>query len=444
MRHWKASFYCLVIGIILIPYISFSQYQIPKKMDWWYDARFGMFIHFGSYSYFGHGEWVMFNETWTKEDYQTKITSHFNPENFNAKQIVDIAKTAGMKYIVITAKHHEGFAMWKTNVSGFRDYTGTKIFDLYHYVNFKRDILMELKQECDRQGIKFCLYYSILDWNHSSQTCKNYFSEMKSMTAKAVYVKQMKKQLKELVTLYHPAVLWFDGDWCKDENPPTLFDWWNKKDAEDLYAYIMKLDPTIIVNERVKRDLGLGDFMCPEQKIPPAPLPRQWETCQTMNGCWGYDSRNEESYNSPKVFINELEQIVSRDGNYLLNIGPKGDGSISEHVTSILQECGNWMNIYGESIYGCTRSPFATEPTWGYCTKKTGKLYLHVQKWDSTGVIQIPEITNKISSIYELSQKEKQLAYAKENKAISITLPSTQPNEISSVIVIEYEGELKF
>jgi alpha-L-fucosidase len=141
-------------------------YSIPPKMQWWYEARFGMFIHFGSYSHYGHGEWEMFLNKWSKEDYQNKITKKFNPKHFNAKEIVSLAKQAGMKYIIITAKHHEGFCMWNTQVDDFKDYTNTTTFDLYHYLGFERDLLMELKKECDKQGLKFGLYYSILDWNH--------------------------------------------------------------------------------------------------------------------------------------------------------------------------------------------------------------------------------------------------------------------------------------
>ena len=419
-----------------------AQYTIPSKMKWWYEDRFGMFIHFGSYSEFGHGEWVLFNEKWTKENYQTKLTSNFKPENFNAKQIVDLAKAAGMKYIVITAKHHEGFAMWKTNATTFKDYRGEKIFDLYHYLGFQRDLLKELKDECDKQGLKFGLYYSIMDWNHSSQVADtgNYYSTIKSFAAKKQYIEEMKIQLNEIISLYHPAVLWFDGDWCKDVNPPTLNNWWNKDDAVDLYNYVIGLDPDIIVNERVKRDLGLGDFTCPEQKIPTTPLPRQWETCQTINGSWGYDSRD-SAYKPVSKLIKELVQIVSRDGNYLLNIGPKGDGSLTESTTNSLRAIGNWMNLYSESIYGATRSPFSKEPTWGYYTKKEGKLFIHVIEWPANGILEIPIIENKIIRCYELSDKSSTYSFTKGKDSICIKIPRTSaPDQSCSVIVIETEG----
>ncbi len=425
-------FFCVLSNI-------YAQYTIPHKMEWWYHDRFGMFIHFGSYSYYGKGEWVMQIEKWSKDAYQTQITSQFNPHNFNAKAIVDVAKSTGMKYIVITAKHHEGFCMWKTNVAGFRDYTGNTVFDLYHYIGFERDILKELKDECDAQGIKFCLYYSILDWNHPSQTLHEYFSVMKNMEAKTDYVLQMKAQLRELITLYKPAVLWFDGDWCENVYPPTLENWWNKDDAINLYNYILSIDSTIIINERVKRELGLGDFMCPEQKIPDAPLERQWETCQTMNGTWGYDAKSYNAYNSAQSFIHELELIVSRDGNYLLNIDPLPDGSLNPNMLVILHEIGEWMRVYGESIYGCKRSPFIKQPEWGVYTAKDNILYAHIQKPNEVKTIEIPLNSKKIKSVYEVSYNKQKLQYIKTSQGIMIAVPNKQVYPASIVIAVEYK-----
>ena len=433
---------------------SKTQYTIPTKMEWWYNDRFGMFIHFGSYSYYGHGEWCMFVENWTKEDYQNKITQHFNPENFNAEQIVSLAKRAGMKYIIITAKHHEGFSMWNTAVSDFKDYTGSKVFDLYHYTNFKRDLLMELKTECDRQGIAFGLYYSILDWNHHSQFHKDYWSQLYSMDEKAPLIEAEKAQLKELIERYHPRVLWFDGDWCENKDTTDVFSWWTKKDAINLHSYILSLDSTIIVNERIKRNLGLGDFMCPEEKIPSKPLPRPWETCQTMNGAWGFDSSKVNNYKSPDTLIHELEAVVSRDGNYLLNIGPKGDGSLTEQDIYNLTEIGKWMDIYGESIYGATRSPFA-EPSWGYYTQKENNIYCHILHPEKIQYIDVPlnELgislkkckknviqSNKGETItaVELSQKEKRLKVQIVGQVARIFLPH-KAYTYSSVIAIKIQ-----
>lgn len=437
MKEFKRKFLLIIVSISFITNLVHSQYNIPEKMEWWYEARFGMFIHFGSYSEYGQGEWIQFLDSIPKPFYQDSITKHFNPENFNAQQIVNLAKQAGMKYIVITAKHHEGLAMWKTEAQSFRDYTGEYLFDIYHYLGITRDLLGELKTECDKQGIKFCLYYSILDWNHYTQKAQDYFSVMHDLDLKELYVKDMKLQLKEIITTYHPAVVWFDGDWCKDTVPVTNLNWWNKQDAIDLYDYVLSLDSTIIVNERVKRNCGLGDFMCPEEKIPSAPLPRQWETCQTMNGAWGYNKSLEESYRSLDTLIHELEAIVSRDGNYLLNIGPKGDGSLSPHIVTILTGFGKWMDIYGESIYGAGRSPFETEPEWGYYTTKPNMLYAHVTRLPKDGTILIPASDITYLQVTELSIPGVKIQYTLTSAGLVIQLPEELKENISLVFAIE-------
>ena len=402
-----------------------SSYTIPPKMQWWYEARFGMFIHFGSYSYYGHGEWEMFLNNWSKEDYQTKITKNFNPKHFNAKEIVSLAKQAGMKYIIITAKHHEGFCMWNTQVDDFKDYTNTTTFDLYHYLGFERDLLMELKNECDKQGLKFGLYYSILDWNHHSQYAKDYWSQLYSMDEKAPFIEAEKRQIKELIDRYHPAVLWFDGDWCDNKDTADVFNWWTKQDAVDLYNYIMSIDSSIIVNERVKRNLGLGDFMCPEEKIPSKPLARPWETCRTMNGAWGYDKSKSCSahYMSADQIFEELFMTASRDGNYLLNIGPKGNGKLSKGDKTTLRAVGSLMSVYGEAIYSTGRNPSPDGDTYGnrqsyedihLYTVKDGKLYCYSRDpfgttWTPFIKIQHPESEKHTYKVYELSQPDQEI-----------------------------------
>lgn len=444
----KTIFIFIVIPFFLLFSIQIkttAQYKIPEKMNWWYDARFGMFIHFGSYSYLGHGEWAFSTENWTKTNYQENVSSKFNPIDFNAGTIARLAKKAGMKYLVITAKHHEGFCMWKTEVESFKDVTGTVMYDLPDFTQFKtRDILKELKDSCDAQGIKFCLYYSILDWSHSSQEIfhgQNWytFSTMSSDADKASYIADMKTQLNELVDRYHPDVMWFDGDWTYNSGASTPEKWWTKADGIDLYNYVIGLDSNIIVNERVFRGSGLGDFECPEQEVPAKAKSRQWETCRTMNGSWGYNA-SDNNYKTPKTLIQELVKVVSRDGNYLLNIGPKGDGSLTDQTVSILNGFENWMNIYSESIYGTTRSPYSTEPTWGFYTKKEGKLYAHVFTWPSTGKLNIPKIANTIKKIYLMNEQGTSLSYSDTLGQISIFIPTSAPSSINSVVVIEVNG----
>jgi alpha-L-fucosidase len=420
-----------------------SAYTVPSKMDWWYAARFGMFIHFGSYSYLGHGEWAFSVENWTKANYQSQVSARFNPTRFNAATIVGYAKTAGMRYLVITAKHHEGFAMWDSKVASFTDTTGTKRYTLPSYTPYKADLLAALKAECDRQGIRFGLYYSILDWNHRSQTIRHTdttFSTMASTTARRKYINDMKAHLQELLTRYDPAILWFDGDWCADHSTPTLDDWWVRSDGQSLYNWLIGLKPGLIVNERVKRGQGLGDFTCPEQTVPAAPLSRQWETCATMNGAWGYNAGSENSYKSTKSMIQELVMVVSRDGNYLLNIGPKGDGTVTPGSITILTGIGAWMSTYSESVYGATASPFRTEPSWGFYTKKPGKLYAHVCTWPTGGTLQIPVLRNRVCRIYLLNDPGTALDYSVSGANINISVPTAAPNANVSVVAVEVSG----
>jgi alpha-L-fucosidase len=415
-----------------------AQYSIPAKMNWWYESRFGMFIHFGSYSYLAQGEWAMSGGT-SKTDWQTKVSAKFNPTNFDAGAIARLAQKAGMKYLVITAKHHEGFSMWDTHVESFKDVTGTKDYDLPGFTAFRtRDILKELKDSCEAVGVKFCLYYSILDWNHSSQTGYN-FTKMNSFEERTAYITDMKAQLKELIDKYKPAVFWFDGDWTYNSGKPTLASWWTKADGIDLYNYLTGLDSTLLINERVFRGAGLGDWECPEQTVPAAPESRPWETCQTMNGSWGYASWD-NNYKSTKTLIQQLARVVSRDGNYLLNIGPKGDGTVPNESVTKLDSIGDWMDIYGKSIYGSTRSPFSSEPAWGLYTKKDGKLYAHVFSWPANGLLKVPSLTNTINKIYLLNDTTNLLSFTDSSDTIRISMPVNAPNPINSIVVIDVAG----
>ena len=430
-----------------------AQYTIPAKMNWWYESRFGMFIHFGSYSYLAQGEWAM-SGNYTKTTYQTQVSSKFNPSSFNAGTIARLAKRAGMKYLVITAKHHEGFCMWPTAVKSFKSIDTTKLYDLREFTPFDktRDVLKELKDSCDAVGVKFCLYYSILDWSHPSQEISRgsstngwyTYSTMASDSARTNYIRDMKLQLKELIDNYHPAILWFDGDWTYNYGTynfaTTPADkWWTKADGEDLQNYLRGLDTNLLVNERVFRGAGLGDWMCPEQTVPAKPENRPWETCQTMNGSWGYASWD-KNYKTTKTLIQQLVQVVSRDGNYLLNIGPKGDGTVPNESVTKLDSIGDWMAIYNESIYGATRSPFPSEPTWGLYTMKTGKLYAHIFSWPANGLLKVPSLKNTIKKIYLLNDTNTSLNYKDSLGYITISMPATAPNKINSVVVIEVSG----
>ena len=445
-------FVALFVTMGFAPQKGMAQYSIPTKMNWWYESRFGMFIHFGSYSYLANGEWAM-SGNYSKTAYQTQVSANFNPTSFNGGTIARLAKKAGMKYLVITAKHHEGFCMWDTHVASFKDTTGTKDYDLPGFTAFKtRDLLKELKDSCDAVGVKFCLYYSIVDWNHPSQgisrgsKSNNWytFSTLTSATAKTNYIADMKAQLKELIDRYHPALLWFDGDWTYNFGTYTYGTtspdkWWTKADGVDLQNYLRGLDPNLLMNERVFRGAGLGDWVCSEGAVLATADSRPWETCQTMNNSWGYNS-GDNKYKTTQTLVRELIQNVSRDGNYLLNIGPKGDGTVPNESVTKLDSIGDWMAIYSESIYGATRSPFSKEPAWGLYTKKTGKLYTHVFSWPTNGLLKVPSLKNTINKIYLLNDTKTVLSYKDNLEYISISVPKKAPNMINSVIVMEVSG----
>ncbi|WP_329252314.1 alpha-L-fucosidase [Streptomyces canus] len=416
-------------------------YTVASKMDWWYQARFGMFIHFGSYSQLGQGEWAFTNSQWSKANYQTQVTQNFNPSQFNAAQIAELAKNAGMKYLVITAKHHEGYAMWDSNVAGFKDATGTKLYNLHDFGGVQTDPLMNLKNECESRGIKFCLYYSILDWDHPSQTDRhdNGLTTMSSQAARTAYIADMKAQLQELLDRYDPALLWFDGDWFGEPAGPTLENWWLEADGVDLYNWLMARKPNLIVNERVKRDHRLGDYAVAEFGIPGEPMSRPWERCATMNGAWGYNASSENSYRSLKDIVQELVTVVSRDGNLLLNIGPKGDGSVTAGTQTVLNGLASWMSTHSDSIHGTSGSPFATEPSWGKLTKKNGKLFAHVFTWPTNGQLRIPRMDNTISRVYLLNNPSVSLSYTVTDQ-INVTVPATAPNATLPVVCVEVRG----
>lgn len=243
------------------------------------------------------------------------------------------------------------------------------------------------------------------------------------------------------MTSYDPALLWFDGDWFPERNPQTLTDWWNAADGRDLYDFCLGLKPNLVINERVKRDTGLGDYLCPEQTVPARPLPRPWETCQTLNGAWGYDSRKEGQYKSVRTLVRELVTVVSRDGNYLLNIGPRGDGVVTAGSVNALTGIGAWMGTYGDSIHGTTGSPFTSEPTWGRYTKKLGKLFAHVVTWPTSRQLVIGSLTNAVNRVYLLDNPGTSLPYTRSSGGITVTLPASAPNADVSVVVVEVVGE---
>ncbi|MFZ0452950.1 MAG: alpha-L-fucosidase [Ignavibacteriaceae bacterium] len=434
-------------AIIAQDFTHETKAQHDKRMEWWRNARFGLFIHWGLYSIpagewdgkTNYAEWIR-NQAEIPIDVYDKFVSQFNPVKFDADRWVKMAKNAGMKYIVITSKHHDGFSLFDSKYTDF-DVMSTP---------FHLDILKELSQACKKEGIKLCFYYSIMDWHNPDYLPRRAWETNRSTKGADFdrYVLYMKNQLKELLTNYgNIGVLWFDGEW---ENT------WNDKRGLDLYNYVRSLQPNIIINNRVgasrsgmegftKGEGIAGDFGTPEQQIPSTGLPGvDWESCMTMNDHWGYN-KNDKNFKSTKEILQMLADIASKGGNYLLNVGPTSQGLFPPESIDRLQEIGKWMKINGESIYGTSASPFK-KLDWGRCTQKmidgNTRLYLHVFDWPEDGKLVVPGIYNKPVRAYLLADKnETLLSYQKNEDAIVISVPSTAPDSINSVVVLDISGK---
>ncbi len=426
-----------------VNYLNETKEQRDQRMQWWRDARFGMFIHWGIYSvpageYNGQrdegiGEWIRAHLNIPGDEYE-KFAKDFNPVKFNAEEWVKLAKNAGMKYIVITSKHHDGFALWDSKVSDF---------DVVDSTPYGKDLLAPLSRECKKQGLKFCVYHSILDWHHPAQWVdpeeahrpEGYGSNKMKEGKKQEYVTYLKAQLAELVTNYDPAVLWFDGEWV---------DWWTEEDGKDLYNYVRSLKPDIIINNRVGKGrdgmAGLsksseyaGDFGTPEQEIPDTGIPgMDWESCMTMNDTWGF-KYFDENWKSTKTLLENLVDIASKGGNYLLNVGPTSEGLIPQASIERLQQIGEWMAVNGESVYATQASPFE-KPEWGRYTKKGNKLYVHVFKSPKNNIITIPVSKNTITTAYSLENKDKMLTLNEKGDTVQINIKT---NDLPATLVLE-------
>jgi alpha-L-fucosidase len=322
-----------------------TQNNRNKNIKWWKNAQFGIIIHWGLYSILGgvyknkrpkanhegyrYAEWIMATANIPHSEYQ-KLANRFNPKNFNARDWVDTVVASGAKYLVITAKHHEGFSMYNSKICPYNIVAGTP---------YRRDIMKELALECKRAKLPFGIYYSILDWSHPAQLLnkkkKNpeakHFHGLIKKDKKKEYVSYMKSQLKELILQYDPAILFFDGDWVE---------WWTKQDGQRLTKYLRELKPTILLNNRVgKREPNDGDFGTPEQEVPLERLGYPWETCMTMNGSWGY-SKLDKDWKSASELYKTLCDVKSKGGNFLLNIGPSGSGEIPKASVVRLKKLG--------------------------------------------------------------------------------------------------------
>jgi len=418
-----------------------------QRMEWWRDARFGMFIHWGLYSIpggeyrgdtcKGGAEWIMDNLDIPVKKYE-KFAGQFNPVKFDADKWVSIAKNAGMKYIVLTTKHHDGFCLFDSKITDY---------DIMDASNFKRDIVKELSQACKKQGIKFCTYYSIMDWHHPKAQAllfPNYNKRPKDSTIinsefHEYFENYLKPQVKELLTNYGDiGVVWFDGEWIPD---------YTSEMGKELYSFIRKIQPNTIINNRVdkgregmgglnKEGQFAGDFGTPEQEIPATGISSDWEACMTMNGSWGYKP-SDHNWKSSKSLIHKLIDIVSKGGNFLLNVGPNSLGEFPAESVERLAEIGEWTKANGESIHGAKASPYDM-PLWGRYTRKTGVLYAHVFDWPENGILQLNDNV-KIKSATLLADPSTKLKFKADKTGVFVTLPKDAPDSIATVVKIIVE-----
>ncbi len=401
--------------------------QRDARMAWWRDASFGMFIHWGIYAVPAKGEWYMTNAKVPRAEYE-KYAEQFNPAKFDADAIAAAAAAAGQKYLVITAKHHDGFCMFQTETTKYNVVDATP---------WHTDPLKPLAEACARHGVKFCAYYSIMDWHSPDQdpakpepTTHPTWNPTNLATPehKSAYVAYMKAQLKDLITRYHPGVIWFDGDWVKG---------WTKDDGKDLLAYLYELDPKLIVDDRTGG--AGGDYGTPEQKIPANGLGHDWETCMTINGSWGFNARDKK-FKSAGLLVHNLMDIASKGGNYLLNVGPTADGDIPQPELQRLSSIGNWLTVNGAALYGTSASPFAEQLAWGRATRKGHTLYLTVFDWPTDGKLTVPLATPAIAA-HTLSDPMKPLPVTSGPDGATIDVSKTAADPLATVIAVECAGE---
>ncbi len=425
----RALSLCLLLALISVargqaqtptlqvnPNTGETEEQFAARTKWWREAKFGMFIHWGIYAVPAEGEWYFYNAKKQVKDYE-KYAAQFDPVKFNARQWVQIAKNAGMKYIVITSKHHDGFCMFDTKQTDYNIVKATP---------FHRDPMKELAAECRRQGIKLCFYHSIMDWHHPDYLPRRPWEAETRPAGDAGldrYIEYMKGELRELLTHYGPiGIIWFDGGW--EHNADELH-------SKEVNALIRSLQPGILINDRNQLP---EDYSTPEQTIPANAFPngRLWETCMTLNNNWGY-ARNDHNWKSPEDLIHKLCDIASKGGNFLLNVGPTELGEIPQESVDRLAQIGQWMKVNGESIYGTTKSPFRKLAFDGRCTQKGNALYVQVFHWPDDGWVSLPGLKTKVASASALDGREKLMV---ETQDADGTVRIRQPQHLDPVATV--------
>ena len=409
-----------------------------ERLAWFKHDKFGMFIHWGPYAVLAGewndrqvevgdiAEWIMQRLEIPVAEYR-EVARGFNPVEFDARSMVKLAKDAGMKYLVFTSKHHDGFATYHSKVSDY---------NIVDWTEFDRDPLRELAEECRRQGIRFGIYYSHReDWNEPyayGNTWDFDFDPEKDLaTFEQEYLDvKAKPQLREILSNYGEiALVWFDRGIYTPEQ------------AKQFADIVHELQPKAIINGRIGsygQEL-LGDYQnTSDNLMPPGGIEEYWETPQTLNHTWGF-SKFDTEWKNPAEVVRRLVDIVSKGGNYLLNIGPDGLGRVPQASVDILTRVGEWVRVNDESIYGTTASPFAEIP-WGACTVKGETLYLHVFDWPEDGKLALEGLRNQVRAVRLLAEPEGSLTFERNGNTVVVAVPAEAPDPLDSVLVMEIAG----
>jgi alpha-L-fucosidase len=428
----------------------------PNNQDdmWWEEARFGLFIHWGLYSSLAgewqgetdHGVWIQAIARIPSDEYE-RLVDDFNPIWFDADEWVRTAKRAGMKYIVITTKHHDGFCLFDSRYTDY-DIMSTP---------FQRDIMQELAEACRRHGLRFGWYYSIIDWRHPDYIPQLEWEANPSQPPVFEhYEEYMHNQITELLTEYGPVgVMWYDGQWRPS---------WTHQAGLKLYAVTRQLQPNVLVNNRVDKgsytrpaaadgEKYVGDFYTVEQgqvmqETPADCLPGMaWEVCMTMNKHWGYNKADDD-YKTTEELVRSLVDIASKGGNLLLNVGPTAEGRFPPESIERLEAIGEWMAVNGEAIYGTTCGPSSLR-SWnrGRCTTKfdgrNTNIYLHVFEWPEDGRLFVPGIMNELMRAYVLAEPGSLLQVEQDTRGVFVVeVSETPPDPICSVVVLVVRGRV--
>jgi alpha-L-fucosidase len=415
------------------------------RLGWFRDAKFGMFIHWGPYSVLG-GEWrgkqlpipgrgelpymqdddvenIMLGLRIPLADYR-EVARQFNPVKFDAQRWVRMVKATGMKYMVITGKHEDGFAMFHSKVSKY---------NIVDWTPFKRDPLKELSEACRQEGIRFCVYYN---QPHDFEDPNAYYNDWDFHGSKRNYEKywegKVKPQVRELLTGYGPlGIMWFD-----DLS-------YTSQQAQQMVDLVRSLQPRCLMDERVRSISGqgpVGDYAeLGDRELPSGVLQEYFEAPQTLNQSWGYN-KFDDTWKPPREVIHQLVEVVSKGGNYLLDVGATGEGTFPPAAVDILEKVGAWMGLNGESIYGTSASPFE-ELSWGRCTVKGEKLYLHVFEWPQDGVLSLGGLKNEVKKAYLLLDSSRALEFSRDEGRVSVQLPGKPVGEYDTVVVLEIAGK---